>query len=123
MIEMRRMCKWGGVTRGQVAMVRSMRYQVVEEEPPGGDPVPAITHVEPISAMEYRYDGGRQRYMTRSRSPDDLLPDDLATTWHDYAGHSIHGDYTVAHQEGQQPRGDGDCGGTRCGSWRMRPCW
>ena len=76
MIEMRRMCKWGGVTRGQVAMVRSMRYQVVEEEPPGGDPVPAITHVEPISAMEYRYDGGRQRYMTRSRSPDDLLPDD-----------------------------------------------
>lgn len=41
-------------TQGNIALARLTRWQVeLVDPPPTGDPVPAITHVEPISVMEY----------------------------------------------------------------------
>ena len=59
-------------------------------------------------AAEYRYDGGRQRYLVRERNPnpdDPELPEDPNTNprwtligtgqWRDYLGNDIYNDYTV----------------------------
>ena len=53
-----------------------------------------VTNPVGISAMEYRYDSGRARYMTRPRHPDTLalLP---GAQWRDHAGDEVFGDYTV----------------------------
>ena len=59
-------------------------------------------------AAEYRYDGGRRRYLVRERNPnpaDPELPEDPTTNprwtiigtgqWRDYLGENIYNDYTV----------------------------
>ena len=59
-------------------------------------------------AAEYRYDGGRQRYLVRERNPhpdDPELPEDPNTNprwtiigtgqWRDYQGDDVYNDYTV----------------------------
>ncbi len=43
---------------------------------------------------EFRYDGARARYMNRTLNPDTLAT--LATTWSDYDGDDIYGDFTVS---------------------------
>jgi len=45
-------------------------------------------------AREFRYDGARARYMNRQLSTD--LVADLGTTWSDYDGDEIYGDFTVS---------------------------
>ena len=58
------------------------------ERPPGGD-------LTPVSAWEYRYGSGQQRYLTRQLDPETLDPIPGTDTWSDYLGESIYGDYTV----------------------------
>ncbi len=55
----------------------------------------AVTNTTLISAAEYRYDGGRQRYMVRLRDPNDDLAIIGDAQWRDYIGNDIHRDYTV----------------------------
>jgi len=47
------------------------------------------------SAYEYRYDGGRQRYLTRPRDPNNGFAISGDGQWRDYSGNDIHRDYTV----------------------------
>jgi len=61
---------------------------------------PTIENRANLAAMEYRYDGGRQRYMVRQRHADTLLPPaseyhrDLNWgLWTDYLGETAYGDY------------------------------
>ncbi|MCK6486076.1 MAG: hypothetical protein L6R00_18275 [Phycisphaerae bacterium] len=57
---------------------------------------------EPVNAQrtwarEFRYAGsGRQRYMTRARDPETLLPASASDgLWSDYDGEGVYGDYAV----------------------------
>lgn len=78
---------------GHLWIARSERWQI-ETDPELGE---YAINCEPLAAMEYRYDGGRQRYLVRPRDPVTLLPYDAADGhWSDYAGASIYGDYTLA---------------------------
>jgi len=50
-------------------------------------------------AREFRYDGGRQRYMNRNLHPGEVMQGeilDLGTVWTDYDGDQTYGDFTVA---------------------------
>ena len=54
-----------------------------------------VSEPEFFTAMEYRYEGGRQRYLVRERDPNDdfkILGDGQ---WRDHMGSDIHRDYTV----------------------------
>ncbi|GMU32262.1 MAG: hypothetical protein AMXMBFR20_01350 [Planctomycetia bacterium] len=82
-------------TQGKIWLARSMRWQLEEVPNTVGEGThPEATHLEFQAAMEYRYDGGRQRYMVRPYHVTGASLDQ--GKWSDYAGQSIHGDYTVA---------------------------
>jgi len=79
------------VKNGHLWMSRSLRWQLEGDE---------AVNCEPLAAMEYRYHGGRQRYMTRPREPETLQPYDSADgTWYDYDGDSIYGDLALSYDE------------------------
>ena len=46
-------------------------------------------------AREFRYDGGRQRYRDAKLNTTTLLPFAGETTWSDYDGDKVYGDFTV----------------------------
>jgi len=80
------------VKNGCLWMSRSLRWQLDA----GDQPI----NCEPLAAMEYRYNGGRQRYMVRTREPETLQPYDTTDgTWHDYDGDSIYGDMTLSYDQ------------------------
>ncbi len=60
----------------------------------GGDP----TDFEITYAREFRYDGGRQRYLNRQLDPAALQESgqlvSLRDTWSDYSGDSVYADYS-----------------------------
>ena len=58
--------------------------------PPGTMPPPP-----PDKAAEYRYDGGRQRYLVRQRDPTNNFAIVGTGQWRDYMGNNIYNDYTV----------------------------
>jgi len=55
----------------------------------------ALSNIYYISAAEYRYDGGRQRYLVRERDPNNNFVVTNPGQWRDYSGDSIHRDYSV----------------------------
>jgi RHS repeat-associated protein len=75
---------------GHLWLARSERWQL---DSGTGQPV----NCEPLAAMEYRYNSGRQRYLVRPRDPVSMLPyAAFDGRWSDYDGESIYGDYTVS---------------------------
>ena len=52
-----------------------------------------------VAAAEYRYDGGRERYLVPARDPRTLLPlggpTGPAASWRDFDGEDVYGDYAV----------------------------
>jgi len=69
--------------------------------PEGCSPVNCTAY----AAMEYRYQGGRGRYMVRPRDPETmgLYPYTAADgQWFDYDGQEIYGDYRVSYDEQTQ---------------------
>jgi RHS repeat-associated protein len=67
-------------------------------------------------AAEYRYDGGRQRYLVRQRNPNPSVPEDPNSPrwtivgtgqWRDYMGNNIYNDYTVDASSGTVTNGIG----------------
>ena len=54
-----------------------------------------LANIDFISAAEYRYDGGRQRYLVRERDPDNNFEVTNPGQWRDYLGNSIHRDFAV----------------------------
>jgi len=67
-------------------------------------------------AAEYRYDGGRQRYLVRERNPNPSVPEDPNSPrwtivgtgqWRDYVGNNIYNDYTVDQGTGTVTNGTG----------------
>ena len=64
---------------------------------PGTDP----TCYRVLKAREFRYDGGRQRYLDRTLDPCQfqngyIVPLAGGTKWTDYDGDEPYGDYTVS---------------------------
>jgi len=55
----------------------------------------ALSGVTYDKAAEYRYDGGRQRYLVRQRDPNNGFAIIGTGQWRDYAGNNIYNDYTV----------------------------
>ena len=62
-------------------------------------------------AAEYRYDGGRERYLVRPRDPQTLamLP---GAQWRDYKAESIYGDYGIDPTTGDVTQGTAYLAGT-----------
>ncbi|MBI5764597.1 MAG: hypothetical protein HZA51_13860 [Planctomycetes bacterium] len=82
-------------SRELVWMTLAFRWKVNAQ----GNPV----NCEYESAMEYRYDNGRRRYLTRPLELETFLPTSpTAGTWHDYDASDIWNDYTIA-MNGQTP--------------------
>jgi RHS repeat-associated protein len=59
-----------------------------------GDPEHAPTAYDVTYARQFRYDGARQRYMNRKLNLTDYSDD--GTTWSDYDGDYVYGDYTIS---------------------------
>jgi len=58
-------------------------------------------------AAEYRYDGGRQRYLVRQRDPNEGFAIVGTGQWRDYMGTNIYNDYTVDQGTGTVTNGTG----------------
>jgi len=58
-------------------------------------------------AAEYRYDGGRQRYLVRQRDPNEGFAIVGTGQWRDYFGDNIYNDYTVDQGTGTVTNGTG----------------
>jgi RHS repeat-associated protein len=91
---------------GHLWMSRALRWQYdpecESENPPEGC---EVVNCEYLAAMEYRYQGGRGRYMVRPRDPEtmQLYPYTAADgQWFDYDGEGIYGDYSVSYDEQTQ---------------------
>ena len=95
---------------GHLWMSRALRWQYEaggegsgceNGPPPEGPPTGCIvTNCEAYAAMEYRYQGGRGRYMVRPRDPETMGLSPYNTydgRWFDYDGEEIYGDFGVAY--------------------------
>lgn len=84
-------------SREQVWMTLAFKWKVNAQ----GNPI----NCDYESAMEYRYDNGRRRYLTRPLETETFLPvvANMADwEWHDFDGDDIWNDYTIA-MNGQTP--------------------
>ena len=59
------------------------------------EPTGTLSGVAYDKAAEYRYDGGRQRYLVRQRDPNANFAILGTGQWRDYIGNSVYNDYTV----------------------------
>jgi RHS repeat-associated protein len=87
-------------------MSRALRWQYdpecESENPPEGC---EVVNCEYLAAMEYRYQGGRGRYMVRPRDPETmgLSPYSAADgQWFDYDGDEIYGDLSLRYDDQSQ---------------------
>jgi RHS repeat-associated protein len=71
------------------------------------EPTGTLTNTMFDKAAEYRYDGGRQRYLVRQRDPNEGFAIVGTGQWRDYMGNNIYNDYTVDQGTGTVTNGIG----------------
>ena len=71
------------------------------------EPTGALSGVAYDKAAEYRYDGGRQRYLVRQRDPNSNFAIIGTGQWRDYMGNHVYNDYTVDQATGTVTNGKG----------------
>jgi len=71
------------------------------------EPTGTLTNTMFDKAAEYRYDGGRQRYLVRQRDPNEGFAIVGTGQWRDYMGNNIYNDYTVDQGTGTVTNGTG----------------
>jgi hypothetical protein len=98
---------------GHLWMSRAERWQYAAGEegsgcengpPPEGPPTGCpVTNCAAYAAMEYRYAGGRGRYMVRPLDPETMAPESAAAgQWFDHDGQEIYSDFSVSYDEQSQ---------------------
>ena len=72
---------------------QTVTYVLGEEWCSDGNPANCPTNYKVLWAREFRYDGARARYMNRQLNPSTLAT--VSTTWSDYDGDEIYGDFEM----------------------------